>query len=106
MPGPLATIVLQHHERCDGSGYPNGFGSESILVESRVLMVADVAEAMMSHRPYRAALGVDAALAEIEDGAGTRYDAQVAKTCIQVFRGNGFQFSEAWTSTRVQGSDV
>jgi putative nucleotidyltransferase with HDIG domain len=86
MEGSTAEIVLQHHERCDGSGYPRGLESDELLPESKVLMVADVVEAMMSHRPYRPALGVNAALAEIERGAGTAYDADVCRACVTVFR--------------------
>ena len=92
--GPIAEIVYQHHERCDGSGYPRGLTAEQLLPGAKVLMVADVVEAMASHRPYRAALGVDAALAEIERGAGTLYDAEVCKACMTVFHKRGFAFSE------------
>jgi PAS domain S-box-containing protein/putative nucleotidyltransferase with HDIG domain len=94
MEGPTAEIVYQHHERCDGSGYPRGLKSEDLLPASRVLMVADVVEAMMSHRPYRAALGVEAALEEIDRGCGTLYDAVVCKACSAVFRDRDFAFSE------------
>lgn len=92
---PIAELVYQHHERCDGSGYPRGLVGEQLLPGAKVLMVADAAEAMMSHRPYRAALGEEAALAEIESGAGTRYDADVANCCLRLFRERGFAFSEA-----------
>ena len=94
MEGQTAEIVYQHHERCDGSGYPRGLTEDQLLPESKVLMVADVVEAMMSHRPYRPALGVDAALAEIERGAGTLYCADVSRSCLAVFREHGFVFSE------------
>ena len=94
MPGPIAELVHQHHERCDGSGYPRGLVADELLEGAKVLAVADVAEAMMSHRPYRAGLGVDAALAEIERGSGQQYDPQVAEACIRVFRERGFEFSE------------
>ena len=94
MEGPVAEIVYQHHERCDGTGYPRGLEADELLAESKVLMVADVVEAMVSHRPYRAALGIDAALAEIERGAGTVYDAAVAGSCLRIFQENGFAFSE------------
>ena len=73
--GPVAEIVLQHHERLDGSGYPQGLRGDEILPGARILAVADVVEAMVTHRPYRAALPLDEALAEIEGGAGSRYDA-------------------------------
>lgn len=91
-PWPIATMVLQHHERVDGSGYPQGLKGDEILLESKILMVADVVEAMVSHRPYRAGLGLDRALQEIEAGRGTTYDASVANACLRVFRNNGFTF--------------
>ncbi len=94
MPDPIAALVYQHHERCDGSGYPRGLTSSDLLDGGKVLMVADVVEAMMSHRPYRAALGADAALAEIERGAGTLYDPAVAESCVRLVRHEGFRFSE------------
>ena len=94
MEGPTAEIVYQHHERCDGSGYPRGLSADELLPASKILAVADVVEAMASHRPYRAALGVDAALAEIERGAGTLYDAEVAESCLRIFRIDGFAFLE------------
>jgi PAS domain S-box-containing protein len=90
---PVAEMVLQHHERLDGSGYPRGLGAGDVLPETLILAVADVVEAMSSHRPYRAALGRDAALAEIRDGAGTRYDAGVAAACERVIVEQGFQFT-------------
>jgi HD-GYP domain-containing protein (c-di-GMP phosphodiesterase class II) len=85
-------MVYQHHERCDGSGYPRGLACDQMLPGARVLAVADVVEAMMSHRPYRPALGIEAALAEIERGAGSLYDPEVATTCIALFREKGFAF--------------
>ncbi|MEW5825500.1 MAG: PAS domain S-box protein [Candidatus Bipolaricaulota bacterium] len=84
-PWPVAAIVLQHHERADGSGYPHGLRGEHILVEARILAVADTVEAMASHRPYRAALGLAKALAEVAAGRGTRYDAAVVDACLAVF---------------------
>jgi PAS domain S-box-containing protein/putative nucleotidyltransferase with HDIG domain len=92
-PWPVADIVLQHHERMDGSGYPQGLIGDAILVGARILAVADVVEAMSSHRPYRAALGIDAALVEIERGRGTQYDALVVDACLDLFRVEGFRFS-------------
>jgi putative nucleotidyltransferase with HDIG domain len=83
-PWPVASIVFQHHERLDGSGYPLGLRGDDILLESRILAVADVVEAMASHRPYRPALGVEAALEEIRGGKGKRYDAQAVDACIAV----------------------
>ena len=85
-PWPVAQIALQHHERMDGSGYPQGLKGTAIMLEARVMAVADVVEAMSSHRPYRAALGIDVALAEIERGRGTVYDPVVAAACLKMFR--------------------
>lgn len=79
---PIADIILQHHERFDGSGYPSGIAGENILLEARILAVADTFEAMASHRPYRAGLGIEAAAAEIREGAGSRYDPDVANACL------------------------
>ncbi len=89
-PWPIATIVHQHHERLDGSGYPCGLKGEEILPEARILGVADVVEAMASHRPYRPALGLKQALQEIVAGSGTLYDPQVVKACLAVFDKNDF----------------
>jgi PAS domain S-box-containing protein/putative nucleotidyltransferase with HDIG domain len=93
-PWPVADIVLQHHERMDGSGYPQGLSGDAILMEARILVVADIVEAMSSHRPYRAALGIEAALAEVERGRGAQYDALVADACLGLFRVEGFRFSD------------
>jgi HD-GYP domain-containing protein (c-di-GMP phosphodiesterase class II) len=91
-PWPIADMVRQHHERLDGSGYPQGLHGEAILPEARILAVADVVESMMSHRPYRAALGIDAALAEIENGKGGLFDPEAVDVCIALFRRHGFGF--------------
>ena len=88
--GPVAEIVLQHHERLDGTGYPRGLHGDEILPCARVLAVADVVEAMTAHRPYRAALSLDQAIAEIEDGLGRRYDAEVGAACLEMLREPGF----------------
>jgi response regulator RpfG family c-di-GMP phosphodiesterase len=90
-PWPVAQIALQHHERMDGSGYPQGLKGEAILLEARIMAVADVVEAMSSHRPYRPALGIDKALAEIERRGGTAFDSAVADACLRLFRQNGYQ---------------
>ena len=90
-PWPLAKIVYQHHERMDGSGYPRNLKGEEICMEARILAVADVVEAMASHRPYRPSLGIDAALAEIEKNRGIVYDDAVADACLRLFREKGFQ---------------
>jgi len=79
---PVADIVLQHHERMDGSGYPTGLKGDEILLEARILAVADVVEAMVSHRPYRPALGIDRALEEISKNKGTKYDPEVVDACL------------------------
>lgn len=92
-PWPIAQIVLQHHERLDGSGYPHGLKAEQILLEARILAVADVVEAMASHRPYRTGLGIDTALAEIEHGRGRAYDPATVDACVKLFREKGFAFT-------------
>ena len=91
-PWPVAGMILHHHERLDGSGYPEGLKGEEIPLEARILAVADVAEAMCSHRPHRPALGVDAALAEITAHKGTLYDAAVVEACVKLFREQRFVF--------------
>ncbi|PKN51053.1 MAG: hypothetical protein CVU55_13010 [Deltaproteobacteria bacterium HGW-Deltaproteobacteria-13] len=90
-PWPLAEIVYQHHERIDGSGYPRKLKGDEILIEARIMAVADVVEAMASHRPYRASLGVEAALEEIEKNKGIIYDHAVADACLRLFREKGYQ---------------
>ncbi|MEW6616194.1 MAG: HD domain-containing phosphohydrolase [Thermodesulfobacteriota bacterium] len=91
-PWPIAQTILQHHERMDGSGYPAGLCKEAILLEARILAVADVVEAMASHRPYRAAIGLDGALEEISMNSGILYDADVVGACIRLFKEKGFKF--------------
>lgn len=93
-PWPIAQIVLQHHERLDGTGYPQGLVGAAILPESRVVAVADVVEAMASARPYRAALGIDAALAEIAAHRGTGYDPDVVDACLRLFREDGYKIEQ------------
>jgi PAS domain S-box-containing protein/putative nucleotidyltransferase with HDIG domain len=90
---PIADVVLQHHERLDGSGYPRGIRGEAILLDARILAVADVMEAMVSHRPYRPALPEGAAIAEIEGGAGRLYDRDVCEVVLSLFRDKRFEFS-------------
>ena len=85
-PWPVAHIILQHHERMDGSGYPDGLVGDAILLEARILAVADVVEALSSHRPYRPALGIEKALEEIRRGRGIRYDMRVVDACLKIFR--------------------
>ena len=89
-PWPVAEVARQHHERIDGSGYPRGLKGDEILLEARVLAIADVVEAMASHRPYRPALGIDKALAEIERGRSTAYDANAADACVRLIRKKGY----------------
>jgi PAS domain S-box-containing protein/putative nucleotidyltransferase with HDIG domain len=90
-PWPIADIVHQHHEAINGSGYPRGLKGKDILIEARILSVADVVEAMSSHRPYRAALGLQAALDEITQKRGILYDREVVDACLRLFREKGFK---------------
>ncbi len=92
LPSPVAEIVLQHHESLDGSGYPQGLKDGEILLEARIVSVADVVEAIASHRPYRPALGIEMALEEIEKNKGRLYDAEVVGVCLKLFREKGFSF--------------
>jgi HD-GYP domain-containing protein (c-di-GMP phosphodiesterase class II) len=92
-PWPLAQIVYQHHERMDGSGYPRNLKGDEIIIEARIMAVADVVEAMASHRPYRHGLGIEAALAEIEKNKGTHYDNTVVDACLRLFREKGYQLT-------------
>jgi putative nucleotidyltransferase with HDIG domain len=91
-PWPVEKIVLQHHERVDGSGYPHGLSKKDILLESRIIGVADVVEAMASHRPYRPALGIDKALKEISDNRSILYDKDVVDVCLKLFKEKKYQF--------------
>jgi len=88
-PYPIADIILQHHERMDGSGYPQGLKGEEILLEARIVAVADVLEAMSAHRPYRPALGIEAAMEEITRHRGLLYDENVVDACLEIYRENG-----------------
>ncbi len=92
-PWPLAEIVYQHHERMDGSGYPRNLKGDDILMEARILAVADVVESMASHRPYRPAQGFELALGEIEKNKGILYDPEVVDACLRLFREKGFRFA-------------
>jgi PAS domain S-box-containing protein/putative nucleotidyltransferase with HDIG domain len=91
-PWPVARIVLQHHERMDGSGYPSGLKGKDILLEAKILAVADVIEAMATHRPYRPALSIEESLEEISKNKGKLYDPQVADICMKVFKEKKFKF--------------
>jgi len=93
LPNPVPEVVLQHHERLDGSGYPQRLAGDDILPEAQILAVADVVEAMSSHRPYRPALGIAAALSEVSGGSGTKYYPDVVNACLGVFRQEHFDFS-------------
>ncbi|WP_446787420.1 HD domain-containing phosphohydrolase, partial [Macellibacteroides fermentans] len=91
-PWPIKEIILQHHERIDGSGYPQGLTGDNILLEAKILAVADVVETMSSHRPYRVALGIDQALEEISINKGILYDSEVVASCIKIFKEKGLTF--------------
>ena len=91
-PWPIAKIVLQHHEKIDGSGYPQGLKGKKILLEAKIIGVADVVEAMSSHRPYRPTLGIDKALEEISQNRGILYDPVVADVCLRLFKEKNFKF--------------
>jgi putative nucleotidyltransferase with HDIG domain len=90
---PLAEIVYQHHERMNGSGYPRNLKGDEIFIEARILAVADVVEAMASHRPYRPGFGIEKALDEIEKNKGILYDDTVADACLKLFREKAYQMS-------------
>jgi PAS domain S-box-containing protein len=105
-PWPIAEVILQHHERLDGSGYPHGLKGDAILLEARILGVADVVEAMSSHRPYRPGLGIDAALEEISRLRGTCYDPQAVDACMTLFRVKKYVMpnsSHTWNTARPSG---
>ncbi|MDD5712524.1 MAG: HD domain-containing protein, partial [Smithellaceae bacterium] len=89
-PWPIARMVLEHHERIDGSGYPNGLKDEDLLLESKIIAVADVVEAIASYRPYRPAHGLERALEEIDSQKGILYDSVVADACLRLFREKGY----------------
>lgn len=87
----ISEFVAQHHERIDGTGYPDKLSGDQIHLEARIMAVADVVDAMASHRPYRPSLGIEKALAEIESNMGTHFDPDAAKTCLRLFREEDFQ---------------
>jgi PAS domain S-box-containing protein len=93
-PWPVAQVILQHHERLDGSGYPGKLKGSEIILEARIMAVADVVEAMSSHRPYRPGMGLDAALEEVESNSGRIYDAQAVAACLSLFRDKGYALPE------------
>jgi PAS domain S-box-containing protein len=96
-PWPVADMILQHHERLDGSGYPNGLHGAEISLGARIIAVADVVEAMASHRPYRVGLGIDAALAEVTANRDTLFDPDVVNTCVRLFASGAFTFDMSAT---------
>jgi HD-GYP domain-containing protein (c-di-GMP phosphodiesterase class II) len=91
-PCTVAKSILQHHERLDGSGYPSGLKGDELCIEARIMAVADVVEAMSSHRPYRPALGIEKALDEINRNKGTLYDKKVVDICTGLFNEKQFKF--------------
>jgi len=91
-PWPVARMVVEHHERVDGSGYPNGLKGEEILLESRIIALADVVEAIASHRPYRPALGIGLALEEIIKNRGTQFDPDAVDACLRLFNEKKYKF--------------
>ncbi|HHE39319.1 MAG TPA: HD-GYP domain-containing protein, partial [Candidatus Cloacimonetes bacterium] len=93
-PWPVAKIVYQHHEKLNGSGYPQGLSGDEIILEAKILCVADVVEAMASHRPYRPARGIDATLEEIQKNKRILYDPEVVDVCYRLFKNKGFNFHE------------
>lgn len=106
-PWPVAHIVLQHHERLDGSGYPEGLSGDAILLEASILAVADVIEALSSHRPFRPALGLEKGMEEIRKGRGIRYEPRAVDACLKIFREGRFSFkreTEAHGAERTQGN--
>ncbi len=98
---PVAQIAYQHHERIDGSGYPLGLKDGQICIEAKILAVADVVEAMSSHRPYRMSLGIDNALQEISTASGTLFDTNVVDACLRLFNEKKFQFEDSATMTKI-----
>jgi putative nucleotidyltransferase with HDIG domain len=105
-PWPVARIVRQHHEKLDGSGYPLGLSADDILLEARILCVADVVEAMASDRPYRPALGVEAALEEVRNNRRRLFAAQAVDACVRVFAHGDFWFGEESEKPRVPAAEV
>jgi len=94
-PWPIARMILEHHERLDGSGYPHGLTGDNLLLESRILSVADVVEAIATHRPYLPALGLDAVLGEITKSKGVLYDTDAVDACMRLFREKGYKINYA-----------
>jgi len=99
-PWPVAEAAYQHHERMNGSGYPRGLKGNQIILEAKILMVADVVEAMASHRPYRPSCGIDAALEEISSRSGLLYDSTIVDYCIKLFREGRFSFKGTFSGNK------
>jgi PAS domain S-box-containing protein len=99
-PWPVAEAAFQHHERLDGSGYPRGLKENQIILEAKILMVADVVEAMASHRPYRPSCGIDAALEEISVKSGLLYDSTIVDYCLKLFREGRFSFNDTFSGEK------
>jgi putative nucleotidyltransferase with HDIG domain len=99
-PWPIAEAIYQHHERLDGSGYPRGLQGDEIILEARIIAVADVAEAISSFRPYRQALGTEVAMAELRKGRGILFDPQIVDICIDLFEVRGFDFNVKFLKSR------
>jgi len=93
---PVAEAAYQHHERINGTGYPRALKGSNILLEARIIAVADVMEAMSSHRPYRPGLGLDVALEEVRAGRGTKYDPQVVDACLKLFNEQGYTLDDSY----------
>ena len=97
---PVARTVLEHHERLDGSGYPRGLKGDEISMGGRIMAVADVVDAMSTHRPYRAGLGINAAVDELKRGSGTLYDKSVVNACIKLIKVKGYKLNETLLNAR------
>ncbi|WP_345971528.1 HD domain-containing phosphohydrolase [Sulfurimonas sp. HSL1-6] len=92
-PWPIAQIILQHHERLNGSGYPQGLKGDAILLEAKIIAIADTVDAISSHRPYRSARGIETAMREIQEGKGSAFDPEAVEACVRLFMEKGFEFS-------------
>ncbi|MDP4795700.1 MAG: HD-GYP domain-containing protein, partial [Rhodospirillales bacterium] len=93
-PWPIKEMILQHHERIDGSGYPNGISGDDIIIEAKVLAVADVVDAMTAHRPYRPAFGIEKAIQELQGGRGALYDSSVVDACVELLSDKAFSWAQ------------
>jgi putative nucleotidyltransferase with HDIG domain len=105
-PWTMVQTVLQHHERLDGSGYPQGLKGDEIIIEARILGVADVVDAISSHRPYRAAFDIDKALEEIENNKGTLYDTDVVDACLKLLKEKDFRLKNSEVQAAVSWDTV